>query len=286
MKRNVMILCLVATVSACVPQQQFDDMRTAERRSQEQVIEFKSRLEEANLRSQQFEGATAQNLKVYAQLNQLESENASLRRKLADIETALQEIGPIGPLPAELDQALVQLAKSYPNLMSYDARLGMVKFSSGPTFDLGSVKIKSQAQSSLARLAEILNQPIASGYEARIVGHTDNVKISRQSTIKHHPTNWHLSVHRAIAVKDLLSRGGVPENRIGVAGYGEHRPLAPNQARGGNEMNRRVEIFLVQRVDRTADPVLGMSSDYGQPLEGAVLDVGGQEVSSFIESAE
>jgi hypothetical protein len=58
-----------------------------------------------------------------------------------------------------------------------------------------------------------------------------------------HPTNMHLSAHRAISVRDALVSDGVTANRMQVAGYGEFRPIVPNGANGAAQ-NRRVEIFL------------------------------------------
>jgi chemotaxis protein MotB len=53
-----------------------------------------------------------------------------------------------------------------------------------------------------------------------------------------------LSVHRAIAVKGVLSRAGIAPVRLSVAGYGQFRPVVPNDSQGARA-NRRVEIFLV-----------------------------------------
>ena len=264
-----MFLCsAVAVVAAtgCVPQRQFDDMKMAHRKSQEQVIDLKSRLEEASLRIEQLEGSNRNDPRLLTQVSDLESQNASLRQKLAEIEKALEEIGPIGPLPAELDQALMRLAQSNPDLITYDPNRGMVKFRSELTFDLGSAAVKGGAAASLKKLAQIINSPVASPYDLRVVGHTDNVRIRKAQTLKHHATNWHLSVHRAIAVKDVLASSGVPQDRMGVAGYGEHRPVAENRQKGGNEQNRRVEIFLVQRIDRSA-----LSTAAPQPVKAPVV---------------
>ncbi len=251
MRRLVILLC-IAAAAGCVPQRQFDDMKSAHRKSQEQVIDLKSRLEESNLRIDQLGGGNRNDPHLLTQISNLESENDTLRQKLADIEQALEQIGPIGPLPAELDEALMQLAQSNPDLVTYDPNRGMVKLRSELTFDLGSAAVKPAAASSLDELAQIINAPVAAPYELRIVGHTDNVRIRRAQTLKQHATNWHLSVHRAISVKDVLAKGGVPQERMGIAGYGEHRPIAENRPKGGNELNRRVEIFLVQRIDRSA----------------------------------
>mgnify|MGYP003693640179 CR=1 FL=1 len=69
-----------------------------------------------------------------------------------------------------------------------------------------------------------------------VVGHTDTLPIG-PITGRKHPTNWHLSVHRAIAVMFTLKNYGVEYLRMGCMGYGEFRPRVPNPNRGGSEEN-------------------------------------------------
>ena len=92
------------------------------------------------------------------------------------------------------------------------------------------------------RLLESSRPPTAVPLEVLIVGHTDDVPVthSRQS----HPSNLHLSVHRAIAVRNALVNSGVTPDNVRVAGDGEFHPLVANTS-GGTAENRRVEIYLV-----------------------------------------
>ena len=83
----------------------------------------------------------------------------------------------------------------------------------------------------------------AARYELHIVGYTDSQAIS-SGTAQRHPTNTHLSVHRAISVKQKLSSLGVPVDRLLVAGWGESHPAVPNSASGNTPQNRRVEIYF------------------------------------------
>ncbi|HAC09936.1 MAG TPA: hypothetical protein DCG14_09815, partial [Phycisphaerales bacterium] len=99
------------------------------------------------------------------------------------------------------------------------------------------------AKQAIGTLAGILETKDALAFEIRVVGHTDNMPISRPETRAKHPTNMHLSTHRAISVRDALVKDGIAANRVQVAGYGEFRPVAENGKRG-SATNRRVEIFL------------------------------------------
>jgi chemotaxis protein MotB len=91
-----------------------------------------------------------------------------------------------------------------------------------------------------------MNSPEAKQFDMVIVGHTDDLRIIRAETKQKHPTNWHLSVHRAISVLNLLTQDQVAEDRMCAKGYGEFRSVEPNKPnKGGNPANRRVEIFII-----------------------------------------
>lgn len=62
--------------------------------------------------------------------------------------------------------------------------------------------------------------------------------------------NQKLSERRAGAVKDYLVKRGVAAQRIVVVGYGESRPMADNNTREGRELNRRVEVCTVLKVEK------------------------------------
>lgn len=224
----------------------------------------------------------------------LESERESLKREL-DAKTALYETakaenerltafadklqkqmdevlkrGPgnieVVQLPPELDKALKEFAAKYPDMVEYDAKHGAVRWKSDLTFAKGSDEVKEEARKSLAAFADIVRSAAASAFEVVVVGHTDTLPIG-PITGKKHPTNWHLSTHRAIAVMFNLKQAGVEYNRMGCMGYGEFRPRVPNPARGGCEENRRVEIFLVS----SKDHVPGMdTSMYHNPNDGTI----------------
>lgn len=256
----------------CVSQKQADDLQTLYRRSQEQVIDLKAQLDECNRRvtamssvpkPQPQPAQVVQDPNLLAKLQSLQSERARLNQALAEAQQALIAASNLQILPVEMDNDLQQLAQSNGAMMQYDKKLGMIKFASDLTFASGSADVSASAKSSLTQLATVMSKQVAQKYELRVVGHTDNVRIGKPATRAAHPTNWHLSVHRAIAVKDVLSAAGVDNVRLQVAGNGEYRPVVPNAPRRGNAANRRVEIYIVplnyQRVENTVssdDPVM------------------------------
>ena len=226
----------------CVAQNKYDELDQAYRKTLEQVTERDARIAEleAQIAAMRI-GPEADKVR----LAELMAERDRLMRQLSDLEKNFQDLSTRQvALPGPVDDALRQWAAQNPELVEYDSARGMIKFRSDFTFKLGSAELSPAARSSLAQLARILNSDIASRYEVRIVGHTDTVPIKRAQTKEDHPTNWHLSAHRAISVREGLEQSGVPAVRTSVAGYGPYRPVTQNSSTGA-EPNRRVEIYLV-----------------------------------------
>jgi chemotaxis protein MotB len=76
--------------------------------------------------------------------------------------------------------------------------------------------------------------------EVRVEGHTDN----RPIKTPRFRSNWELSTARATAVIRTLAADGIPNERLAAAGYGEFRPLAPNDTEDGRRQNRRVDLVV------------------------------------------
>jgi chemotaxis protein MotB len=91
-----------------------------------------------------------------------------------------------------------------------------------------------------------MNSKEAKAFDVVIAGHTDDVPIKKPATREKHPTNWHLSVHRSIAVLNIMTANNMDPTRVSVRGFGEYRPVAPNKPdKKGNAENRRVELYIV-----------------------------------------
>ena len=77
----------------------------------------------------------------------------------------------------------------------------------------------------------------------RVQGHSDNIPISTPAF----PSNWELSIARAVNVtKYLIEHAKVSPLRLSAAGYGDSRPLLPNDTAKHRAKNRRVEIVLLR----------------------------------------
>ncbi len=106
-------------------------------------------------------------------------------------------------------------------------------------FDSGSAVLKSDAGSILADIGAIIQKtrnPID------IEGHTDNVPIHTNK----YDSNWDLSFDRAYSViKFMVKDVGISPLRMKTIGYGEYRPLAPNDSEENRGKNRRIEINVL-----------------------------------------
>lgn len=72
-----------------------------------------------------------------------------------------------------------------------------------------------------------------------IQGHTDNVG-SNESNLK-------LSQDRAEAVRKYLVSKKIQAARVSSVGFGETKPIAPNDTEDGRALNRRVQIVIVRK---------------------------------------
>lgn len=176
-------------------------------------------------------------------------------------------------LPQPLDTELKRFAQMFPNEVDYDAARGTVKWKGDLLFPLGSTEVNSASMAALRGFTDVLKSPAAVDFEAVVVGHTDNRPIQRPETKQRHPTNWHLSAHRAIAVGEVLQRNGYSAERVGVLGCGEYRPVTSNASESGQSQNRRVEIYLVPRgsiVTTTGADAQALRQETASPMLGAV----------------
>ena len=251
MRRAVMIAtgALMLAGIGCVQQDKYDNTVLSARSLKEQLVVTERERDTARANLDDVRGQLSEAKAMNVQLqDQVVVVNADFEDQVAKYDELLRRVSQLefGPLPVELEMALDHLAAAYPELLSFDAAHGLLRFSSDFTFDLGSAEVRSDAKATLVTLADILNSDEASTFELRLIGHTDNVPVERPSTMQRHPTNVHLSVHRAISVRDLLVDAGVDAVRIQVAGYGEFRPIVPNDKKGAAE-NRRVELVMVPK---------------------------------------
>jgi len=110
-------------------------------------------------------------------------------------------------------------------------------------FPSGSATIQAPFLFVLERVRDVLAE-VEGGI--RVVGHTDDVPISNPRF----RSNWELSAARAVSVvHELKQNKDIDETRFTAVGYGESRPLVPNEDNASRAKNRRVEIMLSPSLD-------------------------------------
>ncbi len=105
----------------------------------------------------------------------------------------------------------------------------------GVTFRSGSARLTSMSYQVLEKLAQELQKDTTMVIE--IQGYTD----SRGND----EANLRLSLKRANQVRWFLISKGVAPDRLIAVGYGESRPIAPNNTPEGRRANRRIEILRI-----------------------------------------
>jgi chemotaxis protein MotB len=240
--------CFVA-LTGCASEQ-LKELQVQNRTQADQIKNLSSKLTVAAMErdklQKQLDYAMGQGgIEVETLRNQVNALEADLERKKALIARMQGQLLGGVQLPVELSTMLEDFASKY-DMVTYDPGSGVVKFKSDLLFDPGSDEVAASAAETVKALCTILNSEQGKEFDVIIAGHTDDIPIGKPETRKKHPTNWHLSAHRAISVLNVMANDQVDPKRMSARGFGEYRPIAPNRpGKKGNPQNRRVEIYIV-----------------------------------------
>ncbi|WP_055668109.1 flagellar motor protein MotB [Desnuesiella massiliensis] len=120
-----------------------------------------------------------------------------------------------------------------------DERGVIIQLRDNILFESGKADLKDNSKSILDKINSLI-----STFPNNIIveGHTDNLPIN---TFKFE-SNWELSTARAVnVVRYFVEQRGHNPVRFSAAGYGEFKPVAPNDTADNKAMNRRVNILIV-----------------------------------------
>lgn len=126
-------------------------------------------------------------------------------------------------------------------------------------FDLGKAELKPRSKQILDNIGRALkNLP----NQIRIEGHTDNLPINTPQF----PSNWELSTARATTVlRYLVEHVGLSPEKMSAVGYGEYRPLFPNDTEEHRAKNRRVDIVvLLEEASKGEPPIMTKEEENGR----------------------
>jgi chemotaxis protein MotB len=205
------------------------------------------------------------------QIALLNHQLAALRQQLAGIEAALaasekktaeQEVQ-IAGLGQRLNAALagrVQELSRYRSeffgrlreILGNDPGIRIVGdrfvFQSEVLFARGAADLGEDGRLQIVKVAGTLKElaqriPPDIDWVLQVDGHTDRTPIFTASF----PSNWELSIARAMSVVRLLVEAGIPARRLSAAGFAEFQPLDDRDDEIAFRRNRRIELKLTQR---------------------------------------
>lgn len=111
-------------------------------------------------------------------------------------------------------------------------------------FESSKADLKDEGKRTIDSLIDLLT---INDHDIVIEGYTDNLPMQSAR----YPNNWELSTARALSVVYyLINEKDIEPTRLSAKGYGEYRPIAPNDTPENRAKNRRVNIVLVYQPER------------------------------------
>lgn len=156
---------------------------------------------------------------------------------------SIKTTGTNGTNDNSIASQLDKLIKQYnlQNMVTYkvDERGFVISLNDTLLFDTGSADVKPDQKETLIKIGNILKS--MPNY-IRVEGYTDNVPINNNQF----HSNWELSVIRATNVVEILVNDvKMDPAKISAVGYGEYRPIVPNDSDKNRQLNRRVDIVIM-----------------------------------------
>lgn len=162
--------------------------------------------------------------------------------------------------PRRTAKALTKVAKELGigdaiHVLPLDKETVRVRLPEKIAFTPGQISLDPSAGPLMDALGKLFSRPEI--VEITIEGHTDETPTKGSL----YTSNWELSAARAMSVFQALSKRGVANSRMIIAGMGDQHPLIEN----GMDLSRRVEITLkfrpvTAKQERSAKPSLNLPS--------------------------
>lgn len=190
--------------------------------------------------NQAFSGSPSIFDKTQSIIEQSSNEEANEKRS-SDQQLQWNESNQLMGVKQELDQYIVahHLSDDFQTSLTEEGLIIRIKDSA--LFPSGSAAILPKHKEFAQNLAKMLaNLP----QKVIVSGHTDTIPIHTTEF----PSNWHLSTSRALnfMLYLLQNNSTLEPTRFSALGYGEYRPVAPNETSEGRAQNRRVEILIAR----------------------------------------
>ena len=279
--RSVLVMLTLTTLflGGCVTKSKYEALETTLKKAQDDhkaALELKSaQMKEAEDKCKtELATREAKIAELTKKIADLEGQIAALKqtgvqqtKQISDLESKLAKVikdrSRLRASANELKRALAEMAKrkaeadrrvkQFMDLLArfkklIDAGKLKVKIADGrmvlalPTdvlFASGKAKLSDAGKAAVSEVTAVLVTLKKRRFQ--IEGHTDNVPIKT----KRYPSNWELSLARAMGVVQTMLEANMPGEYVSAAGFGEFRPVAKNDTDEGKTANRRIEIVLV-----------------------------------------
>jgi chemotaxis protein MotB len=187
--------------------------------------QYKAKEAEATKYQQTAQEQSAQVAELQTKVSTLEQQNETLQSQNKTLESNASD------LQSQLNQSSAAAAEMQERRPQ--------KVSQPVFFKENSSTLTSEGKRTLDSIAEGL-----AGSKDKVVivsGFTDAAEAAGQNAMA---KRWQLSSARALTAAKYLGGRGVDQSLIAVAGFGQARPVAPNDSLASRARNRRVEIML------------------------------------------
>lgn len=268
--RSMLALTLLAALAAtgCVSQSKYNelasqaqnlDTRLNDEKGAREALEAKVKELEEKIATleQEKEALNARLTTSESRLTAAAAERNALEQKNAELTALNDELAKSTRKLAAAKEALEKKSAEYENLAQSlkqeisDGKIQLSELQGRMTVQLkdkilfasGSTRINKEGQDALVKIADALKS--VQGRIIRVEGHTDDVPTDKGGPF---PSNWELSLARAMAVVRALQNAGVDPTVLSAAGYGQYQPIAPNDNPENRSLNRRIEIVLASKV--------------------------------------
>ncbi len=143
-------------------------------------------------------------------------------------------------------------------------KVGSVLVFNNIFFDFDKALLRKDSDADLKKILDFLLQ--YPDFKVEISGHTDSKGNDRY--------NQRLSERRGAAVVKYMIKNGITKERLVAKGYGETKPVAPNETDEGRQFNRRTEMKILDTSFMPLQKVNNMAIDYRN--EYGTLDRAGE----------
>ena len=116
-------------------------------------------------------------------------------------------------------------------------QVSVIAIPAAKLFGFDKADVTDEGRVALEEWRATVRNELSDAFAAVIIGHTDSTGPAAY--------NQGLSERRAQSVADFLVETGTPADLLRVIGKGEKDPLASNDTKEGQALNRRVEIIII-----------------------------------------